>query len=97
MTRIEKEKEIVELMISLYCNKKHKCKNELCEDCKELLYYAHKRLTYCKFGNEKTSCSKCPIHCYKKDMKVKIKEVMKFSGPRLIIYKPYEFVRHIFK
>jgi len=47
MTRIEKE--IVELMISLYCNKKHKCKSELCEECKELLGYAHKKLTYCKF------------------------------------------------
>ena len=97
MSRIEKEKEIVELMIRLYCNKKHKCDCKLCDDCSELLYYAHKRLDYCKFGNNKTSCSKCKIHCYKKDMKEKIKAVMKFSGPRLIIYRPYEFIRHIFK
>lgn len=97
MNRIEKEKEIIELMINLYCNKKHNCKDEICEECKELLEYAHKRLTYCKFGNEKTSCSKCPIRCYKSDMKLRVKEVMKFSGPRLIIYKPYEFIRHIFK
>lgn len=97
MTRIEKEKEIVEIMINLYCNKKHKCKDGFCDECKELLDYAHKRLTYCKFGNKKSSCSKCTIHCYKKDMKLRIKEVMKFSGPRLIIYRPYEFIRHIFK
>lgn len=94
--RITKEKEIVELMIKLYCNKKHNSK-ELCEECTELLGYAHKRLSYCKFGEKKSSCSKCPIHCYKKDMKIKIKEVMKFSGPRLIIYRPFEFIRHIFK
>ena len=64
---------------------------------RELLEYAHKRLSYCKFGNEKTSCKRCPIHCYKKDMKIKIKQVMRFSGCRLIIYRPYEFIRHIFK
>lgn len=97
MNRIEKEKEIIELMIGLYCDKKHKCKSGICEECTELLDYAHKRLTYCKFGNEKTSCSKCPIRCYKSDMKLKVKEVMKFSGPRLIIYRPYEFIRHLFK
>ncbi|MGG7179341.1 nitrous oxide-stimulated promoter family protein [Clostridium paraputrificum] len=95
--RINKEKEVVELMINLYCDKKHKCNSERCEECNELLEYAHKRLSYCKFGDEKSSCSKCPIHCYKKDMKERIKEVMKFSGPRLMIYKPFEFVRHMVK
>ncbi|CUP78359.1 hypothetical protein BH721_01855 [Clostridium baratii] len=96
--RIEKEKEIVKLMIEIYCSKNHKTNDKkLCSECEELLEYAHKRLSYCKFGNEKSSCSKCPIHCYKKDMKIKIKEVMRFSGWRLIVYKPYEFVRHIFK
>ena len=30
-------------------------------------------------------------------MKEKIKKVMRFSGPRLLIYRPFEYVRHIFK
>ncbi|MCI6277793.1 MAG: nitrous oxide-stimulated promoter family protein [Clostridium sp.] len=97
MNRIEKEKKTVELMINLYCRKKHHRKGELCDECKELLEYANKRLTYCKFGEKKTSCSKCPIHCYKKDMKEKIKRVMRFSGPRILFYNPYEFIRHIIK
>lgn len=98
MKRIDKEKKIVKMMIDIYCSGKHKTKkNEFCSECSTLLNYANQRLSNCKFGNNKTSCSKCPIHCYKKDMKEKIKEVMKYSGPRLIIYKPYEFIRHIFK
>ena len=56
--------------------------------------YAHKRLTNCKFQNEKSTCSRCPIHCYKKDMRIKIKDVMRFSGPRILIYRPIEFLRH---
>lgn len=94
--RVEKEKKVIELMINIYCRKKHNSKTELCYECKELLEYAHKRLTLCKFGDKKTTCSKCSIHCYKKDMKLKVKEVMRFSGPRLIIYNPIELIRHMF-
>lgn len=97
MNRIEKEKKTIELMINIYCKKKHKSNNCLCNECEELLQYAHKRLDFCKFGNKKSFCSKCPIHCYKSDMKIKIKEVMKFSGPRLVIYSPVEFFKHIFE
>ena len=79
MGRIEREKKTITLMIEIYCRKKHgNKKGVLCDECKELLEYAHKRLDFCKFGNEKSFCSKCPIHCYKKDMKVKIKDVITF-------------------
>lgn len=95
MGRIEREKKTISLMVDIYCQKKHgNKKGELCDECKELLEYAHKRLSFCKFGENKSTCSRCPIHCYKKDMKIKVKEVMKFSGPRLIIYNPIELVRH---
>lgn len=96
MNRIEREKKVIELMIKLYCQKKHgKNRGELCKDCTELLDYAQKRLTYCKFQNDKTTCGRCKIHCYKKDMRMKIKDVMRFSGPRILIYRPIEFIRHL--
>ncbi|WP_195970886.1 nitrous oxide-stimulated promoter family protein [Clostridium thermobutyricum] len=95
MGRIEREKKTIKLMIEIYCMKNHnREKGDLCEECRELLEYAHKRLSFCKFGDNKSTCSRCPIHCYKKDMKVKIKKVMKFSGMRLIIYNPMELIRH---
>lgn len=95
MGRIDREKKTINLMIKIYCRKKHGMKDgELCEECQELLEYAHKRLSFCKFGENKSTCSRCPIHCYKKDMKEKVKEVMRFSGPRLIIYNPIELIKH---
>lgn len=95
MTKIEREKKTVKLMIEIYCEKKHKNpKGELCAECAELLEYANKRLSNCRFGENKSTCGKCPIHCYKKDMKAKIKEVMRFSGMRLLIYAPGEVIRH---
>ncbi|WP_042272164.1 nitrous oxide-stimulated promoter family protein [[Clostridium] dakarense] len=98
MSRIEREKKTIGIMINIYCRKNHGCsKNELCDECSELLEYASKRLDFCKFGEEKKFCSKCQIHCYKKDMKIKIKKVMKFSGPRLLFYEPIEVIKHIFE
>lgn len=95
MERIEKEKNIVQLMIKLYCDKKHKHRNEICNECQKLLNYAHEKLKYCKHGEKKSSCKKCIVQCYRQEMKERIKEVMKFSGPRMILYRPFEFFRHI--
>lgn len=97
MSRIEREKNVISLMIKLYCNKKHKTKKVLCHECQELLEYAHKRLNYCKFGEKKNACGRCTSRCYKPEMSDKIRAVMRFSGSRLIIYKPFEFFRHILR
>jgi len=95
MSKIEAEKQTINLMIKIYCSKHHGRKEELCDECRELRDYAFKRLDYCKFGENKGTCKNCKIHCYKPDMKIKIREVMKFSGPRLIIYSPKKAIEHI--
>ena len=94
-SRIQKEKEVVTTMVRLYCEKKEGNK-ELCPECKELLEYAYARLDHCKFGEKKSSCKKCPIHCYKPSMREKMCEVMRFSGPRILFYHPLEAIRHLF-
>ena len=52
LSRREEEKQTVEQMIRFYC--RHKEGNStLCQDCKELLEYAHQRLSHCPFGEQK--------------------------------------------
>ena len=94
MNRIEREKQTVSQMIRLYCRLKEN-NTELCSSCAELEAYAHKRLSACKYGNQKTACQKCPTHCYKKDMREKIRKVMRFAGPRMIIHAPIAALRHL--
>lgn len=94
MSNIEEQKEVIKLMITVYCNKNHKNSDTLCDECNELYTYACDRLDRCIFGEKKGSCGKCKIHCYKKDMRDKIKKVMKFSGPRMILYKPTYVIKH---
>ncbi|WP_106767530.1 nitrous oxide-stimulated promoter family protein [Paenibacillus faecalis] len=92
--KIRKEKEIVSKMIRIYCKKKHHQK-VICEECQDLNDYAIKRLSLCKFGEKKTACANCPIHCYKQDYRQKIKDVMRFSGPWILLYHPIESIKHI--
>ncbi|MCM1369034.1 MAG: nitrous oxide-stimulated promoter family protein [Candidatus Amulumruptor caecigallinarius] len=94
MKRIEREKHTVEQMIRIYCRYKEG-NRELCPDCVELLEYAKLRLSICPFGEDKSSCRKCRVHCYRPDMKEKIKIVMRYSGPRMIFFHPIAAVRHI--
>lgn len=90
----EREKETVSCMISLYCRKKHKCK-DLCPECAALKEYACLRSDKCPFMETKTFCSNCKVHCYRPEMREKIREVMRFSGPRMIFYHPIMAIHHV--
>ncbi len=81
-------------MIDLYCGKNHGG-TILCADCSELKDYALQRLIQCPFGDEKPACSNCTVHCYKQDMRQRVKEVMRFSGPRMLSKHPYLAVMHL--
>ena len=91
----QQEKETIAFMIRLYCRKKHGTSTELCENCEELLRYAGERVDKCPKMAQKTFCSTCEIHCYRKERQEQIKEVMKFSGPRMVFYHPKLAVRHM--
>ena len=94
MTRIDEEKRTVEKMIRLYCRRKEG-NRELCPSCSELLEYAVVRLSRCRFGNDKSTCQKCPGHCYKPMMRDKMREVMRWAGPRMMLYHPVDAIRHL--
>lgn len=89
------EKITVSKMLLIYCRSKHGNEQELCSQCSALESYAHQRLEHCTFGEKKPICKRCPIHCYKPDYRSKIKEVMRFSGPRMILYHPFDVFKHL--
>ena len=95
-TKIQKEKETVTKMIEVYCRRKHHHR-VLCEECQDLKEYAMKRLSFCQFGEEKSFCSYCPVHCYKPDYRQKVKVVMRFSGPWMLVYHPVLAVKHMWQ
>ena len=94
MRRIDREKEVVSYMIDLYCKYKLGMATPS-DEYQQLKTYAHKRLDGCKFGDEKPACKRCPIHCYMPDMREKIRAVMRWAGPHMIIYDPIAAIRHL--
>lgn len=93
-SRREREKRIVLQMIRLYCRKKHGC-SDLCEECAALADYAAQRSGHCSFGENKTFCSNCKVHCYQPKMRESIRKVMRFSGPRMLFYHPALTLCHL--
>jgi len=91
------EKKTVSKMLRIYCRFKHGQEDSLCEDCKRLEDYAHHRLERCKFGERKPACEKCTVHCYKPEYREKIREVMRFSGQRMLFFHPVDAVKHLWK
>ena len=94
-TKREREKRMVSQMIALYCRKQHHTRGGLCPQCAALDAYAKMRADKCPFMETKTFCSNCRIHCYKPDMRAKIREVMRFAGPRMILHHPVAAIRHV--
>ena len=90
-----REKEMVSRMIALYCRKQHHSKGGLCPECAELADYARQRSDKCPFMETKTFCSNCKVHCYKPEMREKIRAVMRFSGPRMLFSHPAAAIRHM--
>ena len=44
---------------------------------------------------EKTFCANCKVHCYKPEMREQIRQVMRFSGPRMLLYHPFLAIWHL--
>jgi predicted amidophosphoribosyltransferase len=96
-TKILREKETVEKLICLYCEKKHRFpRATLCPECQSLLEYSHLRLEHCQYQEDKPTCRKCPTHCYNHTKREEIRRVMRFSGPRLALRAPIDWIRHQF-
>lgn len=93
-TKREREKQLVFQMIALYCKKQHGGKS-LCPDCAALDAYARQRSDRCPFMETKTFCSNCKVHCYKPEMREKIRAVMRFSGPRMLFHHPVIAIHHM--
>lgn len=67
---------------------------QLCPSCSELRDYALARIKHCPHMGTKTFCSACPTHCYKPEMRERIREVMRWSGPRMLRYRPIPAIKH---
>ena len=67
----------------------------LCPECRELLDYALLKRRNCPL-DPKPSCKHCHIHCYGNDHRERIREIMAFSGRRMVMRGRLDYLWHYF-
>ena len=67
----------------------------MCPVCQELSDYAKLRSHKCPFMEQKTFCANCKVHCYKPEKREQIRQVMRFSGPRMLLHHPILAIWHL--
>jgi hypothetical protein len=99
-SRMTRERRTVEAMLDIYCagqhgRSQHTMAGHLCEDCQTLLEYARQRLDKCPYQQGKTTCAQCSIHCYRPQMRARIRTVMRYAGPRMLYRHPIMALQHL--
>ena len=93
--RLIREQITVQKMIALYCQAHHSPEGGLCDSCQELSDYALARIDACPFKENKPTCVKCPVHCYQRQRREQIREVMRYAGPRMLFRHPWLAMMHL--
>lgn len=66
----------------------------LCDDCSKLLKHAFVKRSHCPM-NPKPACKDCVRHCYHPTYRQQIREVMRFSGMRLLLTGRLDYIFHL--
>jgi hypothetical protein len=67
----------------------------LCDECRKLLVHAFVKRTHCPM-DPKPACKDCPEHCYHPKYRRQIREVMKYSGRRLVLSGRLHYLLHLY-
>lgn len=70
------------------------CPLELCESCRRLLTHALVKRTHCPL-EPKPACKHCPDHCYHPAYRAAIREVMRYSGRKLVLSGRLDYLFHL--
>jgi hypothetical protein len=67
---------------------------ELCAGCTKLLTHAFTKRSHCPF-DPKPACKHCPSHCYHPTYRAQIREVMRFSGKKMLLAGRLDYLFHL--
>lgn len=66
----------------------------LCRPCRKLLAHALVKRARCPL-DPKPACKHCPVHCYHPTYRQKIRDVMRYSGRRLVLSGRLDMLYHL--
>jgi hypothetical protein len=104
-----KDIRLIGKFVEVYCSGKHKTavkttfqlpfglgERQLCPECSVFMKYAVTRRIKCPLEAQKPTCKHCKVHCYNKSNLAKVKEIMEYSGKRLMLRGRLDYIWHYF-
>lgn len=67
----------------------------LCPECTSLVNHSVLKRLKCPL-DPKPTCKKCHIHCYSSEYRSKVREIMAYSGRRLMLRGRLDYLWHYF-
>ncbi|KAA0889817.1 nitrous oxide-stimulated promoter family protein [Oryzomonas rubra] len=105
----KKDIRLIGRFVEVYCTGKHGAgghsrfclpegvgEHTLCAECAEFMAYAVARRLKCPLEAEKPTCKRCRIHCYNEANRAKVKEIMAYSGKKLLLRGRLDYLWHYF-
>lgn len=105
----EKDIRLIGTFVEVYCAGRHGSSERslfclpagvggrrLCSECAEFMAYAVARRMKCPLEAGKPSCKHCRVHCYTKANLAKVKEIMAYSGKKLLLRGRLDYLWHYF-
>jgi hypothetical protein len=104
-----KDISLIGKFVEVYCAGKHggvekhpyllpedRGERRMCAECSAFMAYAVARRVHCPLEAEKPSCKHCRTHCYAKPQLAKVKEIMAYSGRKLMLRGRLDYIWHYF-
>ena len=88
--RADKDRRTLEAIGRIYCSAHHDdAKDEagLCPSCRETVAATLARTEACPYDHE-GNCQDCDIHCQRGEAQARIREIMRYSAPRMAVRHP---------
>jgi hypothetical protein len=105
----KKDIRLIGTFVEVYCTGKHGTseratfqfpaglgERRLCHECSLFMRYAVTRRTKCPLEAEKPTCKHCRVHCYNTANLEKVKEIMAYSGMKLMLRGRLDYIWHYF-
>ncbi len=104
---MKKDIRLIGKFVEVYCQGRHGAmtrteielpcglgKHRLCAECAEFMAYAVARRVKCPLEHEKPTCKRCRIHCYAPRQRELVREIMAYSGRRMIMRGRLDYLWH---
>jgi len=110
LTKLQKKDiKLIGKFVEVYCKGRHGSterapftlpaglgERRFCPECSTFMQYAVTRRLKCPLEAEKPTCKHCRIHCYNKANLEKVKEIMAYSGRKLMLRGRLDYIWHYF-